>query len=100
MLVKTPSVKTCLVPAPEFVTVRLKVPEAVLFAASYLVIVTLSVVVSWKLLKEIIKNSISHSRISLENQERELKLYFHSCATNLKSETIMLNLLRVLKPEF
>ena len=50
--------------------------------------------------KEIIKKIIDHNLISLENQEKELKHYFHNYATNSELETIMLKLLKVLKQGF
>ena len=35
-----------------------------------------------------------------KNQEKELKLYFLNCATNLSLQEIMRNLLKFLKQEF
>jgi hypothetical protein len=41
-----------------------------------------------------IRTTINHKLISLENQGKELKHYFHNCVTSSKLEIIMLNLLR------
>lgn len=35
----------------------------------------------------------------LENQEKQLKHYFHNCVTSSKLETVMLNLLNVSKQD-
>jgi hypothetical protein len=56
--------------------------------------------IKYKHLKELIKKIISHNLISLENQEKELKHYFHNYATSSELETIMLKLLKVSEQEF
>ncbi len=50
--------------------------------------------------KEQIKKIINHNLTYIKNQGKGLKRYFHNYVTNLKLETIMLKLLKVLKQEF
>ena len=43
---------------------------------------------------------MSYYIISIENQEKELKYYFHNYKTSLELEKIMLKLFKVLKQGF